>query len=248
MRRVAPPATTDALEARAHALAGRTLAEIAAHLHAPVPADLRRHKGWVGQVIEAVLGAEGGSRPEPDFAALGVELKTIPVTRAGVPRESTFVCTVPTEGAFETRWEASHVRRKLAHVLWVPVAGESDEPPGARTIGTPRLWRPDAREDAVLAADWLALNELLVGGELHRISARLGRALQLRPKAANADDFAWMIGEDGDWVRAVPYGYYLRARFTAGVLGGPGVPPPDGGGPTAGRDGGGAAPGSTASG
>ncbi len=220
MSRRAPPASLDELEARAAALAGRSLAELAAALGAPVPDDLRRAKGWIGQLVEAALGAVGGSRPEPDFEALGVELKTVPVGPDGAPRESTFVCAAPIEGAIEPDWETSHARRKLAHVLWVPVIGDRADPVGARVVGTPRLWAPSAAEDAVLAADWLELSERIANGELHRIHARLGVALQLRPKAANAVDYAWMLDEEGTWVRAVPYGFYLRARFTRGLLAG----------------------------
>ncbi len=218
MLRRPPPTSLPELEARAVALTGLPLARLAAELDAPVPADLRRAKGWVGQLVEAALGAEGGSRPEPDFGALGVELKTIPVGRDGAPRESTFVCTAPIEGAFEASWETSRVRGKLAHVLWVPIAGDRGEPPGARTIGTPRLWVPDPVEDAAIAEDWLRLSELIAGGELHRIHGRLGAVLQLRPKGANAADYAWMLDEEGEWVRSVPFGFYLRARFTRGVL------------------------------
>lgn len=218
MRRLAPPATLDALRARAAGLEGLSLGAIAGALDTPVPADLRRAKGWPGQLVEAALGAEGGSRPEPDFAHLGVELKTIPVDAAGAPRESTYVCVAPTEGAFEPSWEASLVRRKLARVLWVPVAGGREVAPAARVVGRPVLWEPDADALAALGADWLALSELLAGGELHRIHGRLGQGLQLRPKAASASDYAWMLDEEGTWVRAVPYGFYLRARFTAAIL------------------------------
>jgi DNA mismatch repair endonuclease MutH len=42
--------------------------------------DLKRDKGWIGILLELWLGASAGSKPEQDFAALGVELKTIPVT------------------------------------------------------------------------------------------------------------------------------------------------------------------------
>jgi DNA mismatch repair protein MutH len=168
--------------------------------------------------VERALGAEGGSRPAPDFEALGVELKTIPVTPDGRPHESTFVCTAPIEGAFEASWEESRVRHKLGRVLWVPVSGERGEPLTSRRVGRPRLWVPDAAEEARLAEDWRQLSELIVGGELHRIHGRLGRVLQLRPKGANAGDFAWMLDEEGEWVRAVPYGFYLRATFTRQLL------------------------------
>ena len=218
MSRLPPPADLADLEARAAALAGCSLGQLAAAFGAEVPADLRRAKGWIGQLVEAALGAVGGSRPGPDFEALGVELKTIPVGRDGAPRESTFVCAAPIEGAIEPNWERSHARRKLAHVLWVPVIGERTVPIGLRVVGTPRLWAPDTEEEAVLAADWRELSERIANGELHRIHARLGVALQLRPKAANASDYAWMLDEEGTWVRAVPYGFYLRARFTRQIL------------------------------
>lgn len=213
------PATEAELSTRADALTGARLADIAAWLRVPVPTDLRRAKGWVGQLVEAALGAQGGSRPAPDFEALGIELKTLPVGSDGRPLESTFVCTAPIEGAFEPSWEASRVRHKLARVLWVPVHGDRGVPPGERTIGRPRLWSPDPAQEAALAADWRLLSELLAGGELHRIDARLGAVMQLRPKGANAADYAWMLDDEGTWVRAVPYGFYLRAGFTAGVVG-----------------------------
>jgi DNA mismatch repair protein MutH len=234
-----PPLSLSELAARAAALSGRTLGSLAAELGVPVPLDLRRAKGWAGQLVEAMLGAPGGSRPEPDFEALGVELKTIPVGRDGAPHESTFVCAAPSEGAYEADWASSHVRRKLARVLWVPVHGERGDPPGERTVGQPRLWVPSTEEEATLCADWQHLSELLAGGELNRIHAGLGTALQLRPKAANARDYAWMIDEEGNWVRAVPFGFYLRARFTRGVVSsvpgaeGPREPPPGPGPATA---------------
>jgi len=223
MHRAPSPTSFPELEARAAALIGLSLGHLAADLGAEVPTELRRAKGWIGQLVEAALGAEAGSKPTPDFEALGVELKTIPVDEHGRPHESTFVCTAPIEGAFDASWEESRVRRKLARVLWVPVRGRRGEDLATRVIGRPRLWVPDSEEDAALARDWRELSELIVGGELHRIHGRLGRVLQLRPKGANAGDFAWMMDEEGEWVRAVPYGFYLRAGFTRQVLLGAGA-------------------------
>ena len=53
---------------KAQWLAGFTLGDIAAFLQMPVPPDLKRNKGWVGQLIEVELGAKAGSKPEQDFA------------------------------------------------------------------------------------------------------------------------------------------------------------------------------------
>ena len=63
-----PPASITELLQRTTAIAGRSLAELAAQLGRPLPDDLRRHKGLVGQYVEFALGADGGNLPQPDFA------------------------------------------------------------------------------------------------------------------------------------------------------------------------------------
>jgi len=211
-----PPADATELLARATGLAGRTMAELAEVLGMPVPPDLKRHKGWIGQVLEAALGATATSRPVPDFEDLGIELKTLPVDATGKPRESTFVCSAPLDGTLAERWEDSRVQHKLAHVLWVPIVG--DGPPGTRLIGQGVLWRPDADEEAVLRADWEELSGLLKLGEHWQVDARRGTALQLRPKAAHSGTLTWTLGDEGDWVREGPRGFYLRPSFTAALL------------------------------
>ncbi|MCB9664871.1 MAG: DNA mismatch repair endonuclease MutH [Alphaproteobacteria bacterium] len=212
-----PPADLDELLARARGLAGRELAWVAGRHGVRVPADLRRDKGWIGQLLELALGATAASRAQPDFPHLGVELKSLPVDARGRPTQSTYVCTLPLDGTLEPSWAESWVRAKLSRVLWVPVLGDGD--PGARLVGTPLLWSPDAEEEAVLRRDWEGVAELVVTGELWHLSAHHGEALQVRPKAARADDHAWVLGEEGAWVRDVPRGFYLRASFTGAVLG-----------------------------
>ena len=115
------PRSETELVIRARALAGRTIGEVAAELGLPCPLDLRRAKGFVGGLIERVLGADAGPRALPDFSALGVELKTLPVDAQGRPVESTFVCTIPLTEVANLEWEDSPVLRKLRRVLWVPV-------------------------------------------------------------------------------------------------------------------------------
>jgi DNA mismatch repair protein MutH len=217
MRQSAPPTDEAHLVFRATGLAGRTLAELAAALDAPVPRDLKRNKGWIGQILEAALGATATSRPVPDFEHLGIELKTLPVDESGKPRESTFVCSAPLDGSLAARWEDSRVHHKLAIVLWVPIVGAG--PPGERQIGQSILWRPDAEEEAALRADWEELTGLLTLGEHWQVDARRGQVLQLRPKAAHSGTLTWTLGDEGDWVREGPRGFYLRPAFTAALLG-----------------------------
>lgn len=213
----APPHSDSELLARAATLAGRPLSWLAAQLGTDVPADLRRDKGWAGQLLEAWLGASAGALPLPDFPELGIELKTLPVAPDGRPLESTYVCNVdlsPDSGD----WEASLVWRKLRQVLWVPIIGARGTPPGERRLGSVLLWRPSTGQTAILRRDWEELMELVAAGELDRVSARLGHYLQIRPKAVNASALTRATDNEGNPAWTLPRGFYLRSRFTLEIL------------------------------
>lgn len=213
-----PPASEAELVERARRMAGQTLAEIASGMGLSVPDDLRRNKGWVGQLIELKLGADAASHAEPDFRAIGVELKTLPIDCNGLPRESTYVCTVPMDGAPGINWEASWVRRKLSRVLWVPVEADPAIPLAARRVGSALLWSPNSSEEAQLREDWEELMEMIGMGGVEQLTARLGEVLQIRPKAANSKASCQAVGEDGAPILSNPRGFYLRSTFTRAIL------------------------------
>ncbi len=216
--RPAPPASTAELLQRARLLAGLTLAELADELRQMLPPDLRRDKGTVGQLIELALGASAGSKAEPDFPHLGIELKTLPVDRNGKPLESTYVCVAPMTGATLQRWQDSWVCRKLQHVLWVPVLAQRDIPLPERMIGRAFLWQPDLQQQQLLQQDWEELMDLLALGGLDQIKGAHGKVLQLRPKGANSQALTSAIGRDGEPVQALPRGFYLKTGFTRQIL------------------------------
>ncbi len=216
LRRRPPPATEAALLERADALVGHQTGDLARAMGWPVPPDLRRNKGWMGELIEAALGASAGSASEPDFPELGIECKTLPLDARGHPRESTWVCTAPVGDLNPGPWRGSVVQRRLARVLFVPLLGAG--PPGERRVLPPLLWTPDPDEEATLKADWEGLVEALAEGETWRWTAHAGEALQLRPKAASSRHRIWVTDPSGEWGQAVPLGFYLRARFLRRVL------------------------------
>lgn len=214
---VAPPASEAEILARTRDLAGLPLGQIAARFGRPVPRDLRRAKGWVGELLELALGATSGSQAAPDFPQLGVEMKTLPLRADGRPKESTYVCTVPlTE--FEICWKSSWVRRKLSRVLWLPVEAEAGVPIPERRVGMALLWSPDSEEEAVLRADWEELMDMVCLGQLESITAHHGVYLQIRPKAANGRALCEGIGENGERILTLPRGFYLRPAFTTNLL------------------------------
>ena len=204
--------------ARAVALSGHGLGHIAERLEMALPPSPQRGKGWIGRLVEAALGADPGSSAEPDFSYLGVELKTIPVRKDGRPNESTWVTRVPLFDAADHPWERSAVRRKLARVLWLPVQGDTAVPLVDRRLGSPLLWSPDAKQLALLQADYRDLMDLIVLGDIDSVTADLGECLQIRPKGADSSERVIGVGPDGCVVPVPPRGFYLRARFTAEIL------------------------------
>lgn len=212
------PASQQQLLERAQALAGCEFSEIAERLAINIPNDLKRDKGWVGTLIELALGANAGSKAEQDFAHLGIELKTIPIDKAGQPLETTFVCVAPLTGNSGVTWEQSHVRHKLSCVLWIPIEGSREIPLAKRRVGTPLLWSPTPEEEHQLRADWEELMDLIVLGDVEKITARHGEYLQLRPKAANRHALTDAIGPKGEPILTLPRGFYLKKNFTRRLL------------------------------
>jgi DNA mismatch repair protein MutH len=52
------------------------------------------------------------------------------------------------------------------------------------------------------------------------VTAKLGRFLQIRPKAANSRVITRQIGHDGEEEWYHPCGFYLRTSFTQQILSG----------------------------
>ena len=173
-------------------------------------------------MIEQELGAVVGGARGPDFAALGVELKTVPVTAALVPIESTAVCQIDPIAIAAEPWQTSYVRHKLARVLFVAL----EVPPGARSVG-------DRRVAAVGPVDAVARRGGNAARRLRAVRARLlpprprrrhhrppGRALQVRPKGRDASDLRAGYDADGRPTRVGKSGFYLRPAFVGRILAG----------------------------
>lgn len=212
------PKTEAELLEKAQNLSGLTLGEIAQTHQVKIPKDLSRQKGWIGLLLEEALGAYAGSRPEPDFPHLGVELKTLPINAQGKPLETTFVCVAPLTGLVGQTWETSHIQNKLSRVLWVPVISERHIPIAERLVGTPFIWSPSQSENALLKADWQELTDMIVLGRVEEINAKHGEILQLRPKAANSRVKTQAYDHKGNAFLAKPRGFYLKTAFTHYLL------------------------------
>jgi DNA mismatch repair protein MutH len=207
---IPPPASVAELAERVRALEGVSIAELAAQHDVAVGGPMLRRKGVAGQLIERALGASAGSRAVPDFVELGIELKTIPVQRDGRPRESTFVCSFAVADADRAEWASSAVRKKLAHVLFVPLHAER--------VGRAVFWRPTPDQESILRADFDDLVGMIALGHVDALSAHHGHWLQVRPKAAHGAVRTRAYGPDDEPIATIPRGFYLRARVTAELL------------------------------
>lgn len=213
---VPPPQTETELMQRATNIAGAFLGELAQDLNITVPKDLLNEKGWVGQLLELALGATAGNKAKPDFEFISVELKTIPLNEQGRPKESTFVCKVPQR--FALTWHESHVWQKLKRVLWVPIEASKMLPLTQRRIAHPVLWSPNTKQERILCQDWEELSEMLSLGQYEQLSAKHGRFLQCRPKAAHSRILKKDIDQQGRPQFIVPRGFYLRTCFTHDII------------------------------
>lgn len=209
-RRCAPESEEE-LILRAQMLAGRRVGQLAKALEVPLPDSPTRAKGFVGQLVELALGADPDAGERPDFVALGVELKTLPLNQKGVPAESTFCCTIDRHAAERACWEDSRLRQRLAKVLFVPVDAASTATLCERSFHDPLIWKPNNDDLRRLREDWVHLMGRLGAGL--SLSAHLGDVLQVRPKGRNASVRTATAVGNGQ-----PVAFYLRARFTSELL------------------------------
>jgi DNA mismatch repair protein MutH len=211
---------TGKLMRHARALVGVTLAELADGLGLAIPVGNVRTKGWSGQIIERELGAGDGGEKGPDFGTLGIELKTVPVTRALVPLESTAVCQIDPIAIAAESWTSSYVRQKLTRVLFIALAVDDRRASVAdRRVATATLWSPTAEQEAMLAADFEHfVTTFFRTGRAAEITGHHGRVMQVRPKGKNAIDLRRAYGPDGQPVRIGKCGFYLRPGFVGHIL------------------------------
>lgn len=213
-----PPKTEHELLERCNFIAGRTFAQLATHTGAHIPPSALQRKGWLGQALECVLSADAGNQAEPDFRDLAVELKTLPISSTGIPTESTYITSVPLLTIHKQKWHISECYKKLKRVLWVPVEGDTNIPFAHRRIGRAFLWSPSFLQEETLAADWNYLTTQISTGQLETLDATAGEYLQIRPKGANGKSLCYCYDAEGNKVKTLPRGFYLRSRFTGSLL------------------------------
>ncbi|MBX2812405.1 MAG: DNA mismatch repair protein MutH [Myxococcales bacterium] len=187
--------------------------EIAHAIGAQIPGDTTRAKGWVGQLVEDALGATAGNRAVPDFEALGIELKTVPVDPDGRPRESTYITILPLNELARATFRTTSLAKKLNRVLFVPVEAHPQLPLSVRRLGSPFLWYPTHQHMEALENDWNQFAECIRKNGVDGLGSHLGNILQIRPKGSDARDRTKVHTRGGVTIETMRRGLYLRPRF-----------------------------------
>lgn len=213
-----PPKSEAELLSNCLTMEGLTFGQLASGLGFAVAENPLQRKGWLGQAIERVLGSTAKNQAGPDFKELGIELKTIPLGKSGKPAESTFITSIPLLRIHQEQWETSQCLSKLKRILWVPVEGDKDIPYVQRRIGSAFLWSPNTSQASILSNDWHYLTTMICTGDLEALDAREGEYLQVRPKAANGRSLCFAFDAEGNKIKTLPRGFYLRSSFTATLL------------------------------
>ena len=213
----APDSIGELLE-KCRQLAGLSLAQLAEQTQTSLPGSPVHAKGWVGQQAEKFLGATAGSKAEPDFPNLGIELKTLPLNANGQPQESTYVCHIQLMSLNQQNWETSWINKKLQHVLWLPYQASKSTPYPQRKLGQAILWQPTTQQARQLQLDWEEIMEKLCLGKQQELSAHHGQYLQVRPKAANSKVLTSAYDDHGNLCQTLPLGFYLRPDFTRNII------------------------------
>ncbi len=215
---VSPPVSRSELLDRATSIAGLTIQQLANKMDVSIPESTTHAKGWFGNLLELSLGANAASAPEPDFVNLGIELKSIPIDDNDKPKESTYICVTQLDPVALSSWELSLVKCKLTEVLWIPFEANKNTPVPLRRIGSAVLWRPSTEEEKQLHDDWQELCDMIVLGEIDKISSSMGKYLQIRPKAAHSKSLTKDKNQAGANKLTLPRGFYLRPSFTQTII------------------------------
>lgn len=213
-----PPTTEQELLSRCSAIEGMSFSQLSMRVGLKVPLSASQRKGWAGQAMELVLGADASNQAVPDFTCLDIELKTLPVALSGKPTESTFITSIPLLTVHEQCWKSSQCFAKLKRILWIPIEGDTNIPYAQRRIGRGFIWSPNPLQEKILAADWTYLTTQIATGQLEQIDATVGDYLQVRPKAAHGRSLCFAFDAEGNRVQTLPRGFYLRSHVTYQIM------------------------------
>ncbi|XBC44392.1 MAG: DNA mismatch repair endonuclease MutH [Buchnera aphidicola (Schlechtendalia peitan)] len=207
----------DTLLINAQGLHGYSIKELAYSISKPLPVCLKNNKGFIGILIESLLGVITNNRISPDFCELNIELKTIPICSEGYPLENTFICYVPLFKNIGLTWESSYIYKKIRKILWIPIQGSRNSEFFNKKVGHAFIWSPSILEDNYLKKDWEEFMDYIILGKVNKIKSQYGSVLQVKKKSKR-NVLTKYINEYGKISLTVPRAFYFRKKFTYSLL------------------------------
>jgi DNA mismatch repair protein MutH len=208
-------ASEEEIVAKAAELRGRLLGSIpGARFTAATGATGRAEAGLA---IESHFGIPPNSSPDPDFPGAGIELKVVPLRRTGRGlgvKERTVISMIDYITFIEETWATASVRGKLK-ILFVFFEHLDGIPKTSFPIQEVLLWKPDARTEVLIQADWERVLTKVRQGRAHELSESDGAVMGPCTKAAK-----------GTSVRRQPFGglpakpraWALKPSFTLSLF------------------------------
>lgn len=208
------PKNMKQLQERLDSIVGYSVADFSQALDLPMPESSTKAKGYVGELIELLLGANAQNLPVPDFTHLNIELKSMPVDENFEPLESTFLCHAPLTEIRGLTFEKSPLLHKVRSMLFVFVLAPRRLALPHRRILDYYLFQPTDKELNQIKSDYDELMGLVTSGRSSEITARMGTIVQMRPKCADGKQLIEVIDEDGKTSFTRPRGFYMRRSFS----------------------------------
>ncbi|AAO26762.1 MutH [Buchnera aphidicola str. Bp (Baizongia pistaciae)] len=201
-------------------LSGYSIREIVSSLDQPVSNSLVRNKGFVGKILELILGVNvlHGYKCI-DFPSLGIELKSIPINSSGYPLEPTFICNIPLKNnSLNITWNNSYFYRKIKKILWIPIIGNRVVSFLDKIVGEAFIWTMSSVQEKILKKDWEEFMDLIIIGKVEYISSKHGQVLQVKKKCKNKHVCIKFINYNGCVKFTNPRAFYFRKSFTWSLL------------------------------
>jgi len=140
-----------------------------------------KNKGNIGNIIESHgFGIKNNNDSRPDFEALGIELKVLPMKRLGdrslTVKERTKICLINYKKLIEEKWDSSHARHKLYRILFVFYEYDNRSPMQSKILDN-LLYKLEINEEPLIRSDWERTKKLVADGYAHTLSESQNRVL-----------------------------------------------------------------------
>lgn len=210
------PSDADSIIEYAQTLVGSTLRE---HIEPESIDDPHRRKGSFGNAVEYYFFQyDLNSDSEPDFADVGMELKTTPLKKDRNGRisskERLVISMINYMDIIDEEWESSSFLHKASDILLISYLYEKDKDPLDYVIELVTRWGLPEEDMPIFKQDWKTVVEKVRSGKAHEISGSDTLYLEACTKAADSSITRFQPFSD---IPAKPRAWALKGSYMTTV-------------------------------